>query len=347
MNKKTTLKDVASELGISSSTVSRALNEKTKSMINAALVLKIEKTAAKMEYSINHIARSLKNGKKYTIGIIIPDLTNPVFGEISDEIIECLASSEYKAIIIFAQSNSSEYLKNIKYIASNQVDGFIFTNAYIEDIGVKYCKDHRIPCVTVGRTTVNKDISQIYTDNCQGMKLIIEHLVGLGHENIAFIAGPQDISDGYERLKYFEQWMKFYKANYCAKSIINTEKFSRYSGYKAADKLFNKKLRFTAIVAANDLLAVGIMDYLKEHDIICPREVSLVGFNAMLFSDVFSPPLTSVYVDRKLMAKQSVLYLLDALNKKNDAINKVKLNIVEPKLIIRDSTCPPRKIAMN
>ena len=336
MKKSVTLKDVAREAGVSSSTVSRALNKNTKNMINADLVLEIEAVASRMQYSTNLIARSLQNGKTYTVGIIVRDIINPIFGELADEIIECLSKSDYKAIIIFAKSNSCEYIESM---AAKQVDGLIFTNAYINDLGVEYCIENNIPCVTVGRTTQHNLISQICVDNDSGMQLIIKHLVDLGHRDIAFIAGPESISNGHERKEKFAYWMQHYNANFNDQAIIQASSFNRTCGYSSIQKLFYDGASFTAVVAANDLLAVGVLDYLTQYDIRCPQDLSVVGFNAMLFSDVLSTPLTSVFVDRKIIAQKAVSFLLENLNDKDQVSQEY---LAAATLIVRKSTSSPR-----
>ncbi|WP_210447975.1 LacI family DNA-binding transcriptional regulator [Vibrio crassostreae] len=340
MKKNATLKDIAKRVGVSSSTVSRALNPETKKLINRDLVKRIVDVALELDYTANLIAKSLKNGKTYTIGIIVPDVVNPIFGEMLDGMIEQLSLLDYKSIIILSNENNLDFINTF---STKQVDGLIFANAFINDAGVEYCVNNEIPCVTVGRSTESNNVNQVCVDNESGIGLAISHLRYLGHQNIAFISGPKTISDGYERDSAYRYWKRYYNLDPNDELTIITNSFTQDEGYTGIKKLFEMERKFSAVVTGSDLLAIGVLSYFKHHDIRCPQDISVVGFNGMIYSDVLLTPLTTITVNRKIMAKLAVNALMNSVRNINIEPEK---HLIKPELIVRESTSVPRRFSM-
>jgi LacI family transcriptional regulator len=192
--------------------------------------------------------------------------------------------------------------------------------------------------VLVNRTDAHPQASVVVTDDATGMRLAVEHLAALGHRRIGHIAGPQTVSTGVRRRAGFKQ--ATINAGLATRDIaIETARaYTREQGRVAALRLLDRRQPPTAIVAANDLLALGVYDALGERGLNCPRDVSVVGHNDMPYVDMLSPPLTTVRIAQRDMGNQAARLLLQEIA--GPAARRERV-VLEPKLIVRGSTAKP------
>jgi len=332
-----TLRDVARVAGVHPATVSRALNEETRALVNEETARRVLKAAAKLGYQPNPIARGLKTNRSYTIGVLIPDLTNPLFPPILRGIEDHLETAGYTPLTANTDNDPERELLDSQTMRARQVDGIIAATAR---------RDHRLhdalleagtELVLVNRRQEELPVSSATADDRMGMRLSVEHLLSLGHTRIAHLAGPLDYSTGLDRHESFCETMHAAGLEPDPELVLVAEAFTESEGARLCGQLMADGRRFTAIAAANDLLALGCYDVFAEREVRCPDEISVVGFNDMPFAARFSPPLTTIHIPHYEIGKAAAQLMLERLQDGESAPREIRL---EPSLIVRGSTAP-------
>ncbi|WP_344893176.1 LacI family DNA-binding transcriptional regulator [Nonomuraea antimicrobica] len=331
------LVDVAREVGVHVGTVSRALNPATRSRVNAETAARIIDVARRLGYEVNIAGRALRTQRTQTIGALIPDLTNPLFPRIVRGVEDSLEKAGYTALIASTDNNAQRERRMIAALLSRQVDGFLIASARLEDQALEEIAQDGVPVVVLNRTSANARTSAVIADDPQGIADVMAHLVALGHERIAHVAGPGDTSTGQARLLAFEAALDRYGLKHRSELVVRAEAYSIAAGTRCMRDLFKRGKPFTAVVAGNDLLALGVLDALKENRIPCPERVSVVGFNDIDFAERMSPALTTVRVPTYELGARGAELLLDMIYRERE-ISTVTLPVT---LMIRESTAPP------
>lgn len=331
-----TLRDVATAAGVHPATASRALNEATRSLVRPATVARVREVAASLGYQVNPIARSLKTSRSETVGVLVPDLTNPLFPPIVRGIEDTLADSGYTVLTANTDNDPARTSSNFSAMQARQVDGFIVATALLDDPLMHEAAARGVPMVLVNRLTEHLDVSAVSADDATGVERTVDHLVDLGHRDIAHVAGPLQVSTGAVRMRAFRAAMQRHGLR--DDRIVETETYSEPAGRTALLQLLEGDDRPTAIVAGNDLLALGCYDALEELGLSCPRDLSIVGFNDMPFIARLQPPLTSVRVPQYELGVEAARLLLDRLTGRTTTPRVVLLPV---HLVVRGSTAPP------
>lgn len=337
-----TLKDVAKAAGVHLSTASRALDQATRHKISPDVVSRIEATAQKLGYRPNAVAASLRRRRSEAIGLIIPDLMNPVFPPIINGVEETLRAAGYALVIASDSGESARHNDVTDAMLARQVDGLIVANATMEDPVIDDLVRRRIPAVLINRRDLRGRNSSVINDDAGGIEMAIAHLVGLGHRAIAHLAGPEKISTGSLRKQGFFTSMRKRDLPVDDAWVIEAEAFTRAAGRAAAARLLARRPRPTAIVAANDLLAIGCYDALHDAGLFCPKDVSVTGFNDMPLVDMLAPPLTTARVAHYRMGAEAARLLLRHLEEPEAPQLDV---VLRAELVVRNSTTAPKKTA--
>ncbi|NIA26802.1 MAG: LacI family DNA-binding transcriptional regulator, partial [Desulfobulbaceae bacterium] len=185
------IKDVAAMAKVHPSTVSRVLNPETRSMVSGAVADRVSRIAAEMGYARSTLAYGLRTGRTHTIGVVIPDLTNPLFPPIIRQIERTLADQEYIAILADSDNNQKNETTIVQSLMSRNVDGLILATAHRLDSVVSTIVEDQVPLVLVNRTIDTHSVTAVINDDEHGIELAVSHLIGLGHKSIAFLGGPQ------------------------------------------------------------------------------------------------------------------------------------------------------------
>jgi LacI family transcriptional regulator len=331
-----TIKDVAAASGVHASTVSRALNEETRDMVSKPVADKVLAVARKLGYLRNPLASGLRTRRSHTIGVLIPDLTNPVFPPIIRGIEHTLAAAGYVAVLADSDSDERNAHAIVDNLLGRQVDGLILATASRKDSVVEKCVEHGIPLVLINRVVDKIRVAAVVNDDDFGIRLALEHLMSLGHRQIAFVGGPQSTSTGYYRYLAFLAATKEHGLKLDRSLIVNGKSFSEAEGKNCLSKIIDTNgTRFTAVVAANDLLALGCFDALTARGMRCPDDVSVTGFNHMPFVDRFSPSLTTVHIPHDELGVQSAKLLLERIRNPDDPLKTIQL---KPSIVVGGST---------
>ncbi|TCR70462.1 LacI family transcriptional regulator [Bosea sp. BK604] len=334
-----TLKQVAERAGVHASTVSRALNAATRSMVAEDVVARVEKAAAQMGYRRDPVAASLRTGRSKLVGVLVPDIVNPVFGPILSGVSELFASQGYSVIVADVGNDENRQLELVQGLIAHRVDGLILATVSRDDPLVDYCLSRKLPAVLVNRAEMRARLPAVISDDALGMQLAVDHLVELGHRTIGHLAGPSRHSTGYLRRRGFQLAILSHGIELQDAPCQDTLAYTREEGAAATHRLLDASPNLTAIASANDLLALGAYDALRERGLSCPADISIIGHNDMPMLDLVSPALTTVRISHKQMGRQAG-QLLQAAIENNDSPPH---NVVLPsQLVVRASTASPR-----
>ena len=334
--KRVTVRDLAAHVGVNVSTVSRALNPETRNMITPEVVKKVVKAAKDLGYVPNRVAAALASNRSHTIGVLIPDLMNPVFPPILRGLQDTCDKANY-TLISSSSDNRAEYERSaLRKMRERAVDGFVMATARREDPLIDDCIKQKLPFVLINRTVDRDGVNAIVNDDAAGIRMAVEHLVSLNHEHIAHIAGPQHTSTGFTRHEEFLS--RIHLKGLSTVHVSETKTFSIEAGKVAMNELLARGKKITAVVASNDLLALGCLDAMKEHDLRCPEDISTVGFNNIPFLDRMTPALTTLAIPHYEIGVYAAENLLLQIRNPDKEPLVIKL---QPKLIVRNSTAAP------
>jgi LacI family transcriptional regulator len=334
-----TLRDVARAAGVHPSTASRALNEGTRSMVNTATVRKVLSAADKLGYRPNSIARGLKMSRTFTVGVLIPDLTNPLFPPLVRGLEDAMSPLGYTAVTANTDGDDDKERAIVEAMLVRRIDGFVIATAWREHPLVQELARDGIPVVLAVRSVDQSPVAAVVDDHHAGMGMAVRHLAGQGHTRIAHVAGPQDVSAGLARYQSFVSWMQYVGLEADPALVTVAESFQEAPGAAAFRQLLDRGVDFTALTAGNDLIALGCYDVAAERGICIPQDLSVVGYNDILFADKFNPPLTTIHVPSYQIGMKAAELLLDAI--RNPGQKPVALQVA-PTFVERRSTAPPR-----
>lgn len=328
----TTIKQIADATGVHASTVSRALDPKKRHLVAEDVAKRIAAQAEALGYQPNRQAANLRLGRSDLIGVLLPDIANPVFAPILGGITEVLSAEGYAPIVADAGNVPSQQISFVERLLGQRVDGLILATVSQDDELVGFCIQRGLPVILVNRSEARDRVSSVVSDDDLGMRLAVDHLAGLRHRRIAHVAGPLSTSTGALRRDGFERAMGHHGLRGVVREAAG---YTREAGAQAAVHLFAATHHITAIVAANDLLALGVLDVLKEQGLRCPEDISLVGHNDMPLIDAVSPPLTTVRIEHREMGQIAAQMLTETIKSRSVEIRHV---VLRPKLVVRGST---------
>jgi LacI family transcriptional regulator len=334
---RATLRDVARIAGVHPGTVSRALNPATEALVRDETVARVRQVAEELGYRPNPLARGLKTNRTYTVGVIVPDIQNPLFPPIIRGLDDRLGEAGYTPLIANTDNDPARERTDFEAMRARAVDGFITATARLDHELLDEIAALGLPLVLVNRGLEDGGLPSATADDRAGVRLAVEHLVALGHRRIAHLAGPQGVSTGRRRFEGFRAAME--AAGLDASIVRVAQAFTEPEGARLCEDLLAGGEPVTAIVAGNDLMALGCYDVFAERGIQCPREMSVVGFNDMPFADRFAPPLTTVRIPHYEIGVAAAQLLLDLLNGAHDGPADV---VLPADLVVRGSTAPPQ-----
>ena len=336
-----TLHEVALLAGVSVSTVSRVLTPERRHLVSKTTAERVEEAIRIAGYSPNSLARGLRTRKSLSVGVFIPDLRNPLFPPILRGVEERLERDGYTMLTVNTDNDAERERRGFENLQARQVDGFILASATRRDDVIDRATTAGIPLVLLNRTVADRSAHAVVPDDRGGIRLAVDHLVDLGHAAIGHIAGPTSTSSGQLRRQGFRAAMRRHELAVPRGLVEEASAFTEESGREAARKLLDAGQPLTAIVAANDLIALGCYDALHERGLRCPQDISIVGFNDMPFADRFDPPLTTLHLPHEELGRTAAELLLDRMD--SDRAGQAPREVmVEPSLVIRGSTAPAR-----
>jgi LacI family transcriptional regulator len=332
------IKQIAQRAGVHASTVSRVLNPRTRALVSDEVAARILKIAESLRYTRNPLAVGLKTRRSFTVGVVVPDLTNPAVPPLVRAVQHTLEKEGYVTVLADADSDSNPETERaiLERLRARQVDGLILATALLKSEIVTACQEWNLPFVLMNRTVSDPSVTSVVNNDVQGVHLVVDHLVQLGHRKVAYVGGPLNTSTGRARRQGFIAALKAYRLKAREELVVDCSSFTVQAGLATTRELLRtSKHSFTAIVSANDLLALGIYDALAEAGLACPDDISVTGYNDMPFADRFNPPVTTLRIDYGQMGVQASQLLLRKMRDPDAQISSVRL---EPLLVVRGST---------
>jgi LacI family transcriptional regulator len=324
-----TLQDVADVAQVHRSTASRALNPETSGRITPEVVARVAEAARALNYRRDLVAAGMRNSRTGLIGMLVPDIGNPVFAPILAGVEAALADAGYSVLVANARGDDIDLVEGLW---SRRAEGLVLATAHDDDKVIARCVAEWRPAVLVNRADRTERLPASTSDDRQGMRLAVAHLISLGHRRIAHLAGPLDVSTGRMRREGFQMALR--EAGLAPGPVVAATTYSREAGEAAASLLLEAG-PFTAIVAANDLLALGAYRAIAARGLRCPDDVSVTGHNDMPLVDMVQPPLTTVRIDLDRIGRAAASLLLDCIRNPDAPVRHI---LAEPELVVRGST---------
>jgi LacI family transcriptional regulator len=291
-----------------------------------------------LAYRRNDLARSLRKKRSSTIGLILPDVTNPFFAEIARSIADAAESEGYSVIVCNSDGRQNREDSFLGMLAEKRADGVILIEAGALR-GNAPDLDGRgdLPMVTVDRFLSSANVDSVGIDNALGGRRAARHLLDLGHRHLACIAGPSHTTPSGERVTGFQEAL-LEQGVLLPEERIHRGTFQPQSGYDITLRLLREDPRITAIFACNDLMAFGAIRAATDLGKRVPDDLSVLGFDDIQLASFFNPPLTTVAQPRQEMGARAVQLLLERMT--NPELSPRHL-ILETHLVLRSSTAPP------
>jgi LacI family transcriptional regulator len=333
---RATIADVAAAAGVHASTVSRALNPATRGMVTEAVAARVAEAADKLGWRPSALAAGLRTRRSRTIGILVPDLVNPVFPPIVRAAEARLAEAGYATLVANTDNDPAREALLVERMAAHLVDGLMLASTAKGSQALDLCARAGIPTVLINRRLPGSHLSAVVNDDRRGMALAVRHLIALGHTRIAHLAGPAGVSTAGDRRAGFRAALRAAGLDPDAAPTVTAEAYTIEAGRRATEALLQGP-RFTALAAANDMLCLGAYDALAAAGLRVPEDVSVTGFNDMPFVDRVAPPLTTVRIQHAEMGRRGAELLLGELAEPADRQDIV----LEPELVVRGSTAAP------
>ena len=333
-----TIKDVARSADVSVATVSHVIN-KTR-FVSAELSQRVLDAMDELGYTPNGNARSLRLRKTHTIGLIVPDNTNPFFAELAHLVEEEGFRAGYVTVLGNATERAERELAYLQVLISKRVDGIILAaSGHDPEMLGTVLERAGVPVVVVDRDVALPAAAIVVCDNASGGQAAARKLLELGHRRIACIGGLSDVPPAVERMRGFVDVLREAGA---APSDANTiETAFRYEDGRAATRALLERGDFTAVFAVNDVVAAGVLRELADRGLRVPEDVSVVGFDDAPIATIVSPPLTTVRQPLAEMAQTTVSLLLARLAEdNNDDRAPGERHVLPTELIVRQSTGP-------
>ena len=327
--------DVARLAGVHTATASRALNPDTRGQVSESTATRVADAAKALNYQPNRVARGLRTNRTFTIGVLIPDITNPLFPPIVRGIEDALAPAGYTALLANSDNDPETERLHVETMLARQVDGLIMATARRSDPLVEYLAASGVPVVLVNRRSEDDRIPSVVPDDGKGIRLAVRHLASLGHTRIAHVAGPLHVSTGMARHRAFLEAMTEEALEPDDDLIAFAKWFAVEEGARAFRTLLRRTDRFTAVVTANDLIAIGCYDVIAEQGLRCPQDLSITGYNDIPLLDKLRPPLTTVRLAHYELGASAANLLLEPAEETGASARTI---MVEPTLVVRGST---------
>jgi len=329
-----TIKDIARLAGVSPATVSRVINnvrygvgEKTRDRILAIV--------QESGYHPNLVARSMITKRSSTIGLIVPDITNPFYALLVKGVEDVASRLGYGVVLCNSDNSDEKEHANLSYLKETYVAGIIYNNyRTIDQRNRALLEEISVPVVYVDNQDKPRDGVSLHVRQKEGMVIMTRYLLDMGHRRFAYLAGPRGVYSAEERLRGFLATLKAMKVE-IHPSFIKYCDYSENGGYEVARELLGEKKKFTCLVCANDLIAYGATLLLTERGVRLPDDVSITGYDDIPFSKLLNPALTTIYHPVQDMGRRAI-EIIDRLIR-NDPDHTPGEMLFDPFLVKRNS----------
>jgi len=329
-----TIKDVAQHAQVSVATVSHVIND-TRFVAEATRV-RVQQAIEALRYVPSALARSLKSNRTHTVGMMIPNSSNPYFAEIIRGIEDTFYEAGFNVILCNSDDDPIKQGNYVRLLTEKQVDGLIVMSSGSDVELLDTLRAARMPQVVVDREIDDLAADLVEVNHEAGGFLATQHLLKLGHRRIGCIAGPLGLSSARERVQGYRRALA--EAGVTVDDrLIRGADFTSAGGLAAMTSLLDSARRPTAVFASNDLMAIGAICAAAQRGLRIPQDVSVVGFDDIALAAHSNPPLTSVVQPKHQTGQLAAQLLLERIADPSRALQRT---ILQPSLLVRQSSGP-------
>jgi DNA-binding LacI/PurR family transcriptional regulator len=333
--RRPTIYDVARLAGVSTATVSRALNGTAPIAVPTRAA--IDDAIAQLGYRPNPIARSLVTRSTQTIALLLPDITNPFYAELVSGIQQLMLDGDQSMLLCTTNGDPEQEARYLRLLRAKHVDGALVDGLGLPPERIAALLEDGFPVVCLDRDVDSPTVPLVQVDNRSGARIATEYLLSLGHTRIAHITGAAAaISDA--RLAGYRDALSAAGIEPDA-ALVAAGDFTERSGHAAMRELLESDARFTAVFCANDLSAMGALNAVLSSGRKVPLDLSLIGFDDVRLSPYTSPPLTTIHQPAAEIARHATELLLALIRGEQP---EQMHTLFAPRLVVRGSTGPPR-----
>ncbi|MEG0833157.1 MAG: LacI family DNA-binding transcriptional regulator [Oscillospiraceae bacterium] len=329
------MEDIARMAGVSKATVSRVVNNKAEG-VGALTRQRVKAIIEDAEYKPDLLGRGIVTSKTHTIGIIVPDITNPFYSMLVKAIGDKLDESGYTLLLSSTGASFETEQKHLATFIAKRVDGIILTTSSnrIDEVRCMIFK-YNLPLVLLDRTVANiANCPGVFIDNEYALFISTEYLIKRGHYKIAYVTGQPEVSTTQARVAGYLAAHKHYRIPFREELLVHGE-YSYESGYAAVSDMLDRNVDFTALLCGCDTMAIGALTALKEHGKKVPEDIELIGFDNIQFSHIIEPSLTTVEQPVMELGREAAKMVLSLVNEEELETNTKRL---EPRMVFREST---------
>jgi LacI family transcriptional regulator, galactose operon repressor len=335
-NSKVTIVDVAAQAGVSFGTVSRVINNDVH--VKKETRERVLKTMQRLGFVVNRQAQSLAGGKSNSVGLLVPDLGTGYIGEIIRGIDAELSLTGLDLILYTTHRTASKESSYVANLATGMVDGLLLVLPRNPADFIGHLTQRKFPFVLIDHQGAGCDCPAVGATNWQGGYNATEYLIQIGHNRIGFISGTMDLGCAVDRLDGYRSALRTYHIPE-APELIYEGNFFQPDGYSGASYLLELPDPPTAIFASNDVMAMGVMDAVRNRGLRIPEDVSIIGFDDIPQASLIHPAMTTINQPLEKMGRVATQMLLDLLQHPEKVAGRIEL---PTQLVVRDSCSSPR-----
>ncbi|MDD3818273.1 MAG: LacI family DNA-binding transcriptional regulator [Actinomycetota bacterium] len=329
--------DIAKLANVSPTTVSHVINETR--FVMPETKERVYKAMRELKYQPNLLARSLATGKTQTVGLVISDIRNPFYPELVQGVEEMAVKNDYNVFLCNTDYDIEKGVKSISALIKRKIDGIIVASSQVDSSILKQLTDTDVNFVLVDWCKRNIKVDSLYFDYKVGIAEAVSHLISLGHRDIYFIGGPKNLKTAEIRIRNFIDTIESYKdLNLNYKILEGNHKID--GGYETAIEMLKNKDLPTAVICSNDLTAIGAMKAFQSGGIKIPDDISIIGLDNIALTEIVSPELTTIELERYEIGKTAMEMLLNRI--KDEKLPR-QICTFKTKLIVRESTAESKK----
>lgn len=329
-----TMKDVAKLADVSVTTVSHVINGTR--YVSPELKERVNRAIEELDYHPDPLAQGLSKGESRTIALVVSDIVNPFFPQVARGVEDCVREHEFSLILNNTDENANQERQNISLLESKRVDGFVISPTGGGKENIQPLIEKNLPVVCIDRELPELNVDQVFSDNREGGYKATQHLIDRGHENIGIILESTEIASFKNRLEGYKDALKDngirLEEEYIKKSGLEVE-----GAYASTQTLLTDHPEVTAIFSTNDLMTEGVLRYFKEHEVKCPQDIALVGFDDPEWAASFNPSITSIAQQPYEMGYQAAQLLFEGIEGAGEARKARKIEL-ETELRVRESS---------
>lgn len=327
-----TLADIARRANVSVATVSRALNDS--GYVRPEVRERILQIARELNYVPNHMALGLLKNRSQLILLLVPDVTNPFFAAVTRGVEDALAAQGLQLVVGNTDDNPFKERTYLRRALGHGVDGVIAIVASSAGTDSGHWRQLEVPLVLVDRACEGVEADLVTTNNESGAYQATRHLLSLGHQHVATITGPLRLQTARDRLAGFERAVREFRLPADQAPVVEGD-FREEGGYRAMQQLLRRTPRPTAVFAANDVMALGVLAALEEAGLSAPGDVAVAGYDDIPYAVRTRPKLTSVAQPKYEMGAAAAELLLQRLASPGRPVQRA---VLEPRLVVRESS---------